>query len=90
MANFGRFPRSLAIKMSSLKEKTLSQRKAIKDTELEELVVNGVAGVEGLARADKWDGQRLLATPIHKMAETGAIASSHWCLMVGPVVHQQP
>ena len=76
--------------MSSLKEKTLSQRKAIKDTELEELVVNGVAGVEGLARADKWDGQRLLATPIHKMAETGAIASSHWCLMVGPVVHQQP
>ena len=79
----------MVTRMSSAK-KILIQRTAIEDTELEELVVNGVAGVEGLARADKWDGQRLLATPIHKMAETGAIASSHWCLMVGPVLHQQP
>ena len=77
-------------KKANSAKKILIQRTAIEDTELEELVVNGVAGVEVLARADKWDGQRLLATPIHKMAETGAIASSHWWLMVGPVVHQQP
>ena len=87
MANFGRFPRSLAIKMSSLKEKTLSQRKAIKDTELEELVVNGLAEVEGMAKADKWDGRHLLATPIHRIAGTGAIASSQWCLLVGPIYY---
>ena len=68
--------------MSSLKEKTLRQRKAIKDTELEGLVVNGLTGVEGLAKADKWDGRSLLATPIHRLAWSGHIASSEWCLMV--------
>ena len=73
--------------MSSLKEKTLSQRKAIKDTELEELVVNGLAEVEGMAKADKWDGRHLLATPIHRIAGTGAIASSQWCLLVGPIYY---
>ena len=68
----------------------MRQRKAIKDTELEGLVVNGLTGVEGLAKADKWDGRSLLATPIHRLAGTGAIASSMWCLMVGPSLHQQP
>ena len=68
----------------------MRQRKAIKDTELEGLVVNGLTGVEGLAKADKWDGRSLLATPIHRLAGTGAIASSMWCLMVGPILHHQP
>ena len=68
--------------MSSSKKKILRQRKAIEDTELEELVVNGLRGVEVLAKADKWDGQSLLATPIHRLARTGHIASSEWCLMV--------
>ena len=91
MAGFQRFQRSLVTNMSSSK-KILIQRTAIEDTKLEEFVVNGVAEVEGMARADKWDGRRLLATPIHKMAEFGAIASSQWCLMVGSIkcnVHQQ-
>ena len=68
--------------MSSSKEKTLRQRTAIKERELDELMVNGLSEVEGMAKADKWDGRRLLATPIHRMASTGAIASSQWCLMV--------
>ena len=76
--------------MSSSKEKTLRQRTAIEDTELEELMVNGLTEVEGMARADKWDGRRLLATPIHRMGRTGAIASSEWCLMVGPIARHQP
>ena len=83
--HFVRFQRPLVIRMSSSK-KILTQRTTIEDTELEELVVNGVAEVEGLAKAEKWDGRRLLATPIHKMAETGAIASSQWCLMVCSII----
>ena len=68
--------------MSSSKEKTLRQRTAIKERELEELMVNGLSEVEGMAKADKWDRRRMLATLIHRMARTGAIASSEWCLMV--------
>ena len=68
--------------MSSSKKKILRQRKAIEDIELEELVVNGLTGVEAMARADKWDGRSLLATPIHRLARSGHIASSEWCLMV--------
>ena len=73
--------------MSSSKKKILRQRTCIKDTELEELVVNGLRGVEVLAKADKWDGQSLLATPIHRLAGSGHIASSEWCLMVAVLLY---
>ena len=68
--------------MSSSKKKILRQRKAIEDTELDELVVNGPTELEALAKADKWDGRHLLVTPIHILGGTGDIASSEWCLMV--------
>ena len=74
--------------MSSLKEKTLRQRKAIDDRELEELVVNGVTELEVMAKAKNWDGRHLLATPIHRMTATGVIASSQWCLLVAPMYNE--
>ena len=69
--------------MSSLKEKTLRQRQSIAVEGLEDLSVNGLVELEAMAKEDKWDGRHLLATPIHRMSETGAIASSEWFLMVG-------
>ena len=69
--------------MSSLKEKTLTQIQSIATEVLEDLSVNGLVELEAMAKEDKWDGQHLLATPIHRMSETGAIASSEWFLMVG-------
>ena len=69
--------------MSSLKEKTLRQRQSIAVEGLEDLSVNGLAELEAMAKEEKWDGRHLLATPIHRMSETGAIASSEWFLMVG-------
>ena len=71
------------MKMSSLKEKTLRPRRVIEDAELDALMVNGLREVEGMARSEKWDGRHLLATPIHRMAGDGKIASSQWCLLVG-------
>ena len=69
--------------MSSLKEKTLRERHSITAEVLEDLSVNSLAELEAMAKEDKWDGRNLLATPIHRMSETGAIASSEWFLMVG-------
>ena len=69
--------------MSSLKEKTLRERQSITAEVLEDLSVNSLAELEAMAKEDKWDGRNLLATPIHRMSETGAIASSEWFLMVG-------
>ena len=69
--------------MSSLKEKTLRQRESIAAEALEDLSVNGLVELEAMAKEEKWDGRHLLATPIHRMSETGAIASSEWFLMVG-------
>ena len=69
--------------MSSLKEKTLRQRRSVTAEDLEEWSVNSLADLEVMAKEDKWDGRNLLATPIHRMSETGAIASSEWFLMVG-------
>ena len=69
--------------MSSLKEKTLRQREFIAVEALEDLSVNGLVELEAMAKEEKWDGRHLLATPIHRMSETGAIASSEWFLMVG-------
>ena len=69
--------------MSSLKEKTLRQRQSIAAEALEDLSVNGLVELEAMAKEEKWDGRHLLATLIHRMSETGAIASSEWFLMVG-------
>ena len=69
--------------MSSLKEKTLTQIQSIATEVLEDLSVNGLVELEAMAKEEKWDGRHLLATPIHRMSETGAIASSEWFLMVG-------
>ena len=69
--------------MSSLKEKTLKERHSITAENLEDLSVNGLVELEAMAKEEKWDGRHLLATPIHRMSETGAIASSEWFLMVG-------
>ena len=69
--------------MSSLKEKTLRQRESIAAEALEDLSMNGLVELEAMAKEEKWDGRHLLATPIHRMSETGAIASSEWFLMVG-------
>ena len=69
--------------MSSLKEKTLKERHSITAETLEDLSVNGLVELEAMAKEEKWDGRHLLATPIHRMSETGAIASSEWFLMVG-------
>ena len=69
--------------MSSLKEKTLRQRRSVTAEALEDLSVNSLAELEAMAKEEKWDGRHLLATPIHRMSETGAIASSEWFLMVG-------
>ena len=77
----GQWP--VVTKMSSLKEKTLRQRRSVTAEDLEEWSVNSLADLEVMAKEDKWDGRNLLATPIHRMSETGAIASSEWFLMVG-------
>ena len=77
----GQWP--VVTKMSSLKEKTLKERHSITAENLEDLSVNSLAELEEMAKEDKWDGRNLLATPIHRMSETGAIASSEWFLMVG-------
>ena len=69
--------------MSSLKEKKLRQSQSIAAETLEDLSVNGLVELEAMAKEEKWDGRHLLATPIHRMSETGAIASSEWFLMVG-------
>ena len=77
----GQWP--VVTKMSSLKEKTLRQRRFVTAEDLEEWSVNSLAELEAMAKEEKWDGRHLLATPIHRMSETGAIASSEWFLMVG-------
>ena len=73
----------MVTKMSSLKEKTLKQREFITAEDLKYLSVNSLVELEAMAKEEKWDGRHLLATPIHRMSETGAIASSEWFLMVG-------